>query len=205
MAQTKGIAVKNECEVELDKYCDKNKHRGMILLFEWVQEEKKQELHAYNDLLEKETSLVLLLDGITDPHNYGAVLRSADKFGVDLVIIPERKSVRDTDTVSVTSVGANSYVNQVIIPNLTHAINFLKNKGFWVYGADLEGEPIHKINLTGKIALVMGSEGKGIRGVIKEKCDICVTIPCTGHIDSLNVSVAAGILLYEIRRQQGFI
>ena len=91
-----------------------------------------------------------------------------------------------------------------MIPNLLHGIMFLKDKGFWVYGTDPHSEPVNNVNMNGKVAMVMGSEGKGIRSLVKDNCDMCVSIPCTGHIDSLNVSVAAGIFLYEIRRQQHF-
>ncbi|MBN2535106.1 MAG: 23S rRNA (guanosine(2251)-2'-O)-methyltransferase RlmB [Spirochaetales bacterium] len=203
LAKKKNVPVKRVNEKELDHYCDRKKHRGIILLCEIREEKKEKELKTYDRILEKEDALILILDGITDPHNYGAILRSADQFGVDIVIIPDRKSAKDTRTVSVTSAGASSYIIQVPVPNLSRAIDFLKDKGFWVYGADLHGNPVNHIDLKGKIALVVGSEGKGIRRLVMEKCDVCVMIPTCGHVDSLNVSVATGILLYEIRRQQG--
>lgn len=204
LAKKKNVEVKRVNERELDTYCDRKKHRGIILVCSIRHEDKRKDLKVYDDIFTHETALILILDSITDPHNYGAILRSADQFGVDLVIIPDRKSVKESSIVSVTSAGASSYITQVLVPNLSRAIDFLKTRGFWVYGTDLHGTPVHQINLQGKIALVMGSEGKGLRSLVKEKCDVCVNIPTTGHIDSLNVSVAAGILLYEIRRQQGF-
>lgn len=202
LAIKKNVSIKRVNDRELDQYCDKKKHRGIILVCDIREDGKRKELKAYDEVFKKEAALVLILDGITDPHNYGAILRSADQFGVDLVILPDRKSVRDTDTVSVTSAGASLYIEQVSVPNLSRAIDFLKSRDFWVYGADLHGKPVNHINLKGKVALVMGSEGKGIRSLVKEKCDMFVTISTGGHVDSLNVSVATGILLYEIRRQQ---
>ncbi|MBN2440014.1 MAG: 23S rRNA (guanosine(2251)-2'-O)-methyltransferase RlmB [Spirochaetales bacterium] len=203
LAQANNIPVKKVNESELDGYCEKNKHRGVIFVYDKVQEHKKQDLKSYNTIMEKENALILLLDEITDPHNYGAILRSADQFNVDLVITPGKKSVRETDIVAVTSAGAHAYVEQLVIPNLVQAIEYLQSKGFWVYGTDMKGEPIHKTDLKGKVALVMGSEGKGLRSILKKHCDQDLSIPCHGHIDSLNVSVATGIILYEIRRQQG--
>jgi 23S rRNA (guanosine2251-2'-O)-methyltransferase len=203
LARSKHIPVKKVDEGELDEYCEKKKHRGILLLHEQAGRKKTGDLKNYTKVLEKPDSLVLLLDGITDPHNYGAVLRSADQFGVDLVITPNRKSAHETDVVSATSAGAHAYVEQLVIPNLVQAMGFLRENGFWLYGADMAGDPVHKTDLKGKVALVMGSEGKGLRSLVKKECDICIAIPCKGNIDSLNVSVATGIMLYEIRRQQG--
>jgi 23S rRNA (guanosine2251-2'-O)-methyltransferase len=202
LAKKKKVQLKQVEEKELDRYYSRKKHRGLILLCEKKQKWKKRELSSYSNVFKKENALILVLDSITDPHNYGAILRSADQFEVDLVIIPERKSVKETDIVSITSAGASSYINQVTVPNVSRALDFLKGKNFWVYGADMDGTAAHRCELKGKIVLVMGSEGKGIRALVKEKCDIHIKIPVRGHIDSLNVSVATGILLYEIRRQQ---
>jgi len=203
LAKGKKIKTKRVNPDELDEYCEKKKHRGIIFVLYQQKTGNKKDLKEYKEVLDKETAFILVLDAITDPHNYGAILRSADQFSVDLVVIPDRKSARDTDTVSVTSAGANLYVRQVSVPNLIQAVEFLKTRNFWVYGADTHGERIDRSNLKGRIVLVMGSEGKGIRSLLKEKCDMLLRIPTSGHIDSLNVSVAAGIFIYEIRRQQG--
>jgi 23S rRNA (guanosine2251-2'-O)-methyltransferase len=151
---------------------------------------------------ERKDALVLILDEITDPHNYGAILRCCDQFGVDLVLGRNRRSAKHAGIISQTSAGTVSWVAQAETPNLVRAIEDLKEAGFWIYGADMEGEPAYKKDLKGRIALVLGSEGSGISRLLREKCDGMVGIPSSGRIDSLNVSVAAGILLYEIRRQR---
>ncbi|MCL2440619.1 MAG: 23S rRNA (guanosine(2251)-2'-O)-methyltransferase RlmB [Treponema sp.] len=153
------------------------------------------------ELGDKKNVLVLILDEITDPHNYGAILRSCDQFAVDLVISRSRRSAKHAAVISQTSAGAVSWVPQAETPNLVRAMENLKDADFWIYGADMDGEPVYKKDLKGRTALVLGSEGSGISRLIYEKCDGFVGIPSSGRIDSLNVSVAAGILLYDIRRQ----
>ncbi|WP_461246483.1 23S rRNA (guanosine(2251)-2'-O)-methyltransferase RlmB [Treponema sp. R6D11] len=150
----------------------------------------------------RKNSLVMILDEITDPHNYGAILRSCDQFAVDLVISRNRRNAKQAPIVSQTSAGAVSWVAQAETPNLVRAMEDLKEAGFWIYGADMDGEPVYKLDLSGRIALVLGSEGGGISRLLREKCDGMVGIPSSGRIDSLNVSVAAGVLLYEVRRQR---
>ncbi len=149
-------------------------------------------------------ALVLLLDEITDPHNFGAILRTADQFAVDLVVTSQRKSARDSQTVLKTSAGASLHVPVAVVANLAQAMKVCKEEGFWVYGAALEGELPQEGQFDGRVALVLGSEGRGLRRLVRERCDALVRIPTAGHVDSLNVSVAAGVLLYEVRRQQGF-
>ncbi|MCL2264984.1 MAG: 23S rRNA (guanosine(2251)-2'-O)-methyltransferase RlmB [Treponema sp.] len=150
----------------------------------------------------RSNALVLILDDITDPHNYGAILRCCDQFGVDLVISRNRRNAKHAGIISQTSAGAVSWVAQAETPNLARAMDDLKEAGFWIYGADMKGESVHTKDLSGKVALVMGSEGGGISRLLRERCDGFVSIPSSGRIDSLNVSVAAGILLYEVRRQR---
>lgn len=149
---------------------------------------------------ENDGALVLILDGITDPHNLGAILRSADQFGVDLVLIPERRSVQANDTVVKVSSGAAQYVPLSVVTNLTRGIKTLKDNGFWIYGADMAGEESYSMSFPARTAIVMGSEGNGISQLVRKNCDHIISIPMRGHIDSLNVSVATGILLYEFRR-----
>jgi 23S rRNA (guanosine2251-2'-O)-methyltransferase len=150
----------------------------------------------------KRDALVLILDEITDPHNYGAILRCCDQFGVDLVISRNRRSAKNAGIISQTSAGAVSWVAQAETPNLVRAAEDLKEAGFWIYGADMEGNPVYSKDLSGRTALVLGSEGGGISRLLRERCDAMVGIPSVGRIDSLNVSVAAGVLLYEVRRQR---
>jgi 23S rRNA (guanosine2251-2'-O)-methyltransferase len=152
---------------------------------------------------ERKNVLVILLDEITDPHNYGAILRSCDQFGVDLVISRNRRNARHAEIISTTSAGAVSWVPQAETANLVRAAGDLKEAGFWIYGADMEGEAVYKKDLRGRVAFVLGSEGAGISRLLKECCDGMAGIPSQGKIDSLNVSVAAGVLMYEARRQQG--
>jgi 23S rRNA (guanosine2251-2'-O)-methyltransferase len=148
--------------------------------------------------------LVLLLDEITDPRNLGAILRSADQFGVDWVVIPRHRAGRQTEAVVQSSAGASVHMGLIVVPNLVEAIKRSQAAGFWVYGASLEGRRLDEVSFPGSIALVLGSEGRGLRRLVAETCDEQLRIPSWGRVDSFNVSVAAGILLYEVRRQQGF-
>ena len=150
---------------------------------------------------EREEALVLILDEITDPHNYGAILRSCDQFGVDLVIGRNRRSAKNADIVAKTSAGTSAWVPEAETANLVRAARQLKDAGFWIYGADMAGKPAYEEKLRGRVALAMGSEGAGLSRLLLETCDGTVGIPSLGKIDSLNVSVAAGVLLYEVRRQ----
>jgi len=155
-----------------------------------------------SNLGEQKDSLVLVLDEITDPHNYGAILRCCDQFAVDLVVSRNRRNAKHAAIISQTSAGAVSWVAQAETPNLVRGCEDLKEAGFWIYGADMEGEPVYKKDLSGRTALILGSEGAGISRLLRETCDGFIGIPSSGRIDSLNVSVAAGILLYEVRRQR---
>ena len=155
------------------------------------------------NLGDRTDALVLILDEITDPHNYGAILRSCDQFGVNLVISRNRRNAKHADIIAKTSAGTVSWVFQAETANLVRAAGQLKDAGFWIYGADMQGDPVYEKNLRGRTALVLGGEGAGISRLLKESCDGLVGIPSMGKIDSLNVSVAAGILLYEVRRQGG--
>jgi 23S rRNA (guanosine2251-2'-O)-methyltransferase len=150
------------------------------------------------------TALILLLDEINDPRNLGAILRSADQFGVELVILPTRRAARQTQAVVLSSAGASLYVPLHSLPSLASGLESVKEAGFWVYGADLGGRRLDTVRFEGRVALVLGSEGSGLRRLVRERCDLLVRIPSGGRVDSLNVSVAAGILMHEIRRQQSF-
>jgi 23S rRNA (guanosine2251-2'-O)-methyltransferase len=146
--------------------------------------------------------LTVILDEITDPHNYGAILRSCDQFAVDLVITRYHRIAKHAEVISRTSAGAVSWVPAVETANLRRAVEDLKAAGFWIYGADMAGELVYTRNLRGRVALILGGEGAGISRLLRESCDVMVAVPAGGRIDSLNVSVAAGILLYEVIRQR---
>ncbi|MCO6510151.1 MAG: 23S rRNA (guanosine(2251)-2'-O)-methyltransferase RlmB [Aridibacter famidurans] len=151
----------------------------------------------------KTASLCLVLDGIEDPHNLGAIIRSAECAGVDAVFVPERRAAGLTDTVAKASAGAVGFVNVARVTNVNRLIDELKEAGFWIAGAAGEASLIHSDHdWKGKWAIVLGSEGSGIHKLTREKCDVLVKIPLYGRIDSLNVSVAAGVLLFEAMRQR---
>ncbi|MFQ3620410.1 MAG: 23S rRNA (guanosine(2251)-2'-O)-methyltransferase RlmB [Spirochaetales bacterium] len=151
-----------------------------------------------------EHSCILVLDEVTDVQNLGAILRSADLFAVDCVVLPARRSAKLTQAVERSSSGASAYVTIIEVPNLVRALTYLKQVGYWVYGAHMEGEIITQVDFQRKITLVLGGEDKGLSRLVQTTCDQLVRIPMTGHVGSFNVAVATGILLYEMRRQQGF-
>jgi len=209
------LAIENKIRIDrvgtfdLDKLAPN--HRGIALQVEDIDdsraditlEEFLATLGDHRDSGDARTrsSLVLILDEITDPHNYGAILRSCDQFGAGLVISRNRRSAKNAEVISKTSAGAVNWVRQCETPNLVRAAKDLKEAGFWIYGADMKGEPVYKKDLSGRTAFILGSEGAGISRLLRECCDGMVGIPSSGKIDSLNVSVAAGVLLYEARRQ----
>lgn len=215
LAKKQGYRTLKVSDSEITKLVEGSVHRGIAFACSSGSESgnktrgakgrtKHVDLDTYLENLDSDNALVIILDGVTDPHNLGAILRSSDQFYADMVLIPSRNSAKDNATVSKTSAGADNYVNINVVINLSRAMDQLKKEGFWIYGADMNGASINKTNLTGRVVLVMGSEGKGLRELTRTKCDNLVSIPAKGHVDSLNVSVAAGIMMYEIRRQQDF-
>ncbi len=176
--------------------------RGAVLVGTAAPKGSPKTLEGFLTSLEATVSLVIVLDGITDPHNVGAILRSADQFGADLVISRERRAAAETATLTRTSAGAVAYVPRLTVANIAQAIARLQEADFWVYGAAADGTAVSSLNLTGRVALVLGSEGEGVSRLVRERCDELVSIPTRGHVDSLNVSVAAGILMYEMRRRE---
>lgn len=153
---------------------------------------------------DKENVTLVILDSLEDPHNLGAILRSADATGVDGIIIPKNRSVRLNDTVAKVSTGAIEHVDVCEVTNLNMTINDLKDKGFWVIGLELDGTiDYREQDYKGKIAVVVGSEGRGISKLVKENCDFLVRIPMYGKVNSLNASVSAGLLLYQILTSRG--
>nr|WP_319473173.1 23S rRNA (guanosine(2251)-2'-O)-methyltransferase RlmB [uncultured Sphaerochaeta sp.] len=202
------VVVKKIAKVEMDRMVSQADHRGVVLdLVSSAQElgGKVQNLSVKDfckNLKADDPAVVLVLDEITDPQNLGAILRSADQFSVSLVVIPDRRSAHANSTVIKVSSGAAHYVPMAQVTNINREIEYLKSQGFWVYGAAMDGQAVYKTTFPNRTVLVMGNEGKGIGQLTQRLCDHMVTIPMTGHIDSLNVSVATGILLYEVRRQQ---
>lgn len=157
-----------------------------------------------NDVRQNAYTTVLVLDSVTDPHNVGAIIRSCDQFGTSLVILPQARSANDithNEVIARSSAGAAAWVPVSVVPNAVRAVQRLKDAGFWVYGADAGGESIASVDFARRAVIVMGSEGKGISPLLSKQCDAIVSIPTCGKIDSLNVSVAAGVLLYERYRR----
>lgn len=188
-------------EHELDRQAPD--HRGIALFVESKGPVNEITVKQFlEDLDEGSGALVVLLDGITDPHNYGAILRSCDQFGVNLVVVGNRRSAKDAEVVSKTSAGAAAWVPIAGVSNLARVAEQLKEAGFWLYGADMAGKPVYDVDLKGRTAIILGSEGAGLSRLLRETCDAMIAIPSKGRIDSLNVSVAAGVLLYEALRQR---
>lgn len=177
-------------------------HRGIVLEIEGEQKKSVNlvDFDAWIKSCDKETCTVVVLDRVTDPHNVGAIIRSCDQFGADLVILPEHKAasnIEDNEVIARTSAGAAAWVPVAVVNNLVRAVEQLKLAGFWVYGADAGGQTCGQVDFADKSVIVMGSEGTGIARLLEEECDTIVSIPTCGKIDSLNVSVAAGVLLFE--------
>lgn len=152
----------------------------------------------------KKNRLFVMLDGLEDPHNLGAILRSADAFLVDGIIVPKNRSVQLSATVGKVSTGAVEYVDVIQVTNLHQTIRTLKDRGFWVAGADMEGnQTIEQFDVESDLCIVIGSEGKGISRLVREHCDYLVSIPMYGHVNSLNASVSCALVLYEVNRRRG--
>ncbi len=186
------------------KYVDKNFFENVDMNHQGVMIEVDS--YKYADLSELENAnRLILLDKIEDPHNLGAIIRSAESFGFDGVIIPEHRSAKVTPTVYKTSAGAINNIKVVMVTNLNQTIENLKENGFWIYGlAGEASENIAQTNLTGKVGLVVGNEGDGLSRLVRENCDVLVKIPMLGKVNSLNASVASALSMYEVLRQNGF-
>ena len=185
----------------LDQISKTGKHQGVIAYSAAYEYANIEDLFH---IAEKrgEAPFFILLDSIEDPHNLGAIIRTANLAGAHGVIIPKRRAVGLTATVAKASAGALNYTPVVKVTNLSRTIEELKEKGLWFVCADMNGDSMYQLNLTGPIGLVIGNEGEGVGRLVKEKCDMIASIPMKGEIDSLNVSVATGILAYEIVRQR---
>lgn len=188
-------------KTRLSQISETGKHQGVIAFaaaYEYAEMEDIFQLAESKG----EDPFILFLDNIEDPHNLGAIIRTANLAGAHGVVIPKRRAVGLTATVAKTSAGALNYTPVVKVTNLAKTMEELKEKGLWFVCADMGGESMYDLNLTGPIGLVIGNEGEGVGRLVKEKCDFIASIPMKGDIDSLNASVAAGVLAYEIVRQR---
>lgn len=201
-AAKQGTLIKYVTRERLDQLSGTGKHQGVVAVaaaYEYASVEEI--LKAAQE--RQEPPFVILLDNIEDPHNLGAIIRTANLAGAHGVIIPKNRAVGLTATVVKTSAGALNYTPVAKVTNLAKTIEELKKEGLWFVCADMGGTTMYDLNLKGPIGLVIGSEGEGVGRLVKEKCDMTAAVPMKGNIDSLNASVAAGVLAYEIVRQRG--
>ena len=200
-AKKKDVMIKYVTKERLDQMSETGKHQGVIAYA------AAYEYEEVSDILEKakekgEDPFIFILDNIEDPHNLGAIIRTANLAGAHGVIIPKNRAVGLTATVAKASAGALNYTPVAKVTNLSQTIEELKKEGLWFVCADMDGEIMYRQNLTGPIGLVIGNEGEGVGRLVKSKCDLVARIPMQGDIDSLNASVAAGVLAYEVVRQR---
>lgn len=201
LAREKGVVVKNVDRKKLDFMCAGANHQGVCASVPAHEYSSVEEILEYAKE-KNEPPFIIICDEIEDSHNLGAIIRTAEACGVHGVIIPKRRNVGLNFVVSKTSCGALEYVKVARVGNLASTIEDLKKKNIWVYCADMDGQPWCKTDFSGGCALVVGSEGKGVGRLIKEKCDVTVSLPMRGQVNSLNASVAAGVIMYEIARQR---
>lgn len=202
IAREKGIPIIEVDRKKLDVMSESKSHQGVIAL---VTPYKYSTVDEILDIAKTkgEDAFIIVLDEIEDPHNLGSIIRTANACGAHGVIIPKRRSAFITPTVIKASAGAIEHVKIAKVTNLNQTLKELKDKGLWVIGTDMDGDICYKSNLKGPVAVVIGSEGKGLSRLVKENCDMVVSIPIIGEIESYNASVAAGIVMYEIMRQRG--
>lgn len=200
-ARKKDVLIKYVDKDRLDNMSETGKHQGVIAI---VAAYEYSEIDDMFKLAQEknEDPFFILLDSIEDPHNLGAIIRTANLAGAHGVIIPKNRAVGLTATVARTSAGALNYTPVAKVTNIAKTIEELKQRGMWFVCADMDGTPMYDLNLKGSIGLVIGNEGEGVGRLIKEKCDMVASIPMKGDIDSLNASVATGVLAYEIVRQR---
>ncbi len=201
MAKEKTLSYQFAEKTALDRIAGGRTHQGVVAYI------SAHEYCDVEDILEKarqegEDPFIVILDGIEDPHNLGAIMRSADGAGAHGVIIPKRRAAGITDVVAKASAGAVEYVSVAKVSNIAQTIDKLKEKGIWIGACDMDGTEYDKADLKGSLALVIGAEGQGISRLVKEKCDFSLSIPMSGRVTSLNASNAAAILMYEVRRQR---
>lgn len=189
------VPIKRVSKYKLDQMVNGN-HQGIVLKV------KDYEYASLEEII-KDDSLIVILDHLEDPHNFGAIIRTCEAASVDGIIIPKDRSVSVNGTVSKVSVGTTDKVKIVQVTNLVDTIKHLKKEGFWITGTDMVGTPYNEIDYKGKSAIIIGNEGKGMSRLVKESCDFIATIPMTGSVNSLNASVAAGIVIFEAVKVRG--
>lgn len=200
-AKQKGILIKEISPQKLDYYCGGANHQGVAVML------ASQEYSTVEDILNtarerNENPFIIVCDEIEDPHNLGAIIRTAEASGVHGIIIPKRRSASLNATVAKSACGALEYMKVARVTNIPNTIDELKEQGIWVFGADMDGEDYEKVDFDLPVAIVIGNEGKGIGNLTAKKCDRIVSLPMMGKINSLNASVAAGILMYEAVRKR---
>ena len=197
----RGILIKEVSPQKLDYYCAGANHQGVAVMF------ASQEYSTPEDILQtardrNEQPFIIVCDEIEDPHNLGAIIRTAEACGVHGIVIPKRRSASLNATVAKSASGALEYMKVARVTNIPNTIDFLKKEGVWVFGADMDGEDYSSVDFDIPCALVIGNEGKGIGTLTAKKCDRIVSLPMCGKINSLNASVAAGVLMYEALRKR---
>ena len=201
-AKAMKIPVSYADRAAMDRMAEGRAHQGVIAVV------SKYEYRSVEELLETarrrgEAPLLVVLDGLEDPHNLGAVMRSAECAGAHGVIIPKRRAAAVNETVMKTSAGAANYIGCARVPNIARTLEELKKNGVWTYACDMDGTSCFEADLTGPAAIVIGNEGSGVSRLVRETCDAVISIPMKGNIGSLNASNAAAVMLYEIVRQRG--
>lgn len=195
LARNRSTPVRFEARSSLDRLAGSSAHQGVVAL-------GAAEQYADLDEVAARGKLLVILDGVEDPHNLGAIIRTAHAAGADAVVIPERRAAGLTDVVAKAAAGALEHVPVVRVGNINRALESLKERGFWIYGLDERGEHDYsQVDYASPTALVLGGEGKGLHDQVRKHCDVLVRIPMAGKISSLNVSVAAGVVLFELRRR----
>ncbi len=202
MAKNAGIVCEIVNRAKLDKICEGGRHQGVAAMAAAVQYSTVEEILNFAES-KNESPFIILLDELEDPHNFGAILRTADAVGVHGVIIPKRRSVQLNSTVAKTSAGAVEYVKVAQVVNVAQTLKKFHEMNLKIVGSDMSAEKnFSEVDLSGGIVLIIGSEGKGMRRLTRENCDLLVKIPMVGKINSLNASVAGAVLMYEIFRQR---
>lgn len=201
-AKDKGIIIQEVDRNRLEQIADGGVHQGIAALVTGFEYSTVMDIINIANT-RGEDPFIIILDELEDPHNLGAIIRTAESAGAHGVIIPKRRSAIVNQTVYKSSAGAVNYMAVAKVTNISRTIDELKEEGIWIYGADMDGDDFYfNTNLTGSVGLVIGNEGKGISRLVKEKCDVLVKIPMMGKVSSLNASAAASILMYEVVRQE---
>ena len=201
MAKENKVIIQEVDRHKLDEMSESHAHQGVIAI---TSDYRYYDLDEILDIPKEkgEDPFFIILDGITDPHNLGSIIRTAHAVGAHAVIIPKRRSVQITPIVAKASAGAVEYLPVCKVTNIVNTIKTLKENGLWIAAVDMDGQTFYQQNLGGPLGLVVGSEGEGISRLVKQNCDFTVSMPMSGNVTSLNASVAGGILLYEVYRQR---